>query len=39
MRALWKCPCGKTSVIRPRFKPGVPEHVGCGEMVYIKDVE
>ena len=36
--ALWRCDCGKVTVRRPRFKPGVPEHIGCSEMTYIEDV-
>lgn len=37
--ALWECPCGRITVKRPRFREGVPEHIGCGEMTYIRDVQ
>ena len=36
--ALWRCACGAVTVERERWKPGVPEHVGCSEMTYLRDL-
>jgi hypothetical protein len=35
---LWECDCGTVTVQRERGKLGVPEHVGCGELTYQRDL-